>query len=70
MMDDGLKELLRRLVRRMPAQAFQSTLAKWDRLTAQQRESIDFTQPKFAWVDKLYDICGVSLDFYFHLQEH
>lgn len=66
MMDDTVKQLLRRLVRRIPAQALQSTLAKWERLTAQQRESIDFTQPKWTLVDKLYDICEVRLDCYFY----
>lgn len=65
MMDDTVKQLLRRLVRRIPAQALQSTLAKWGRLTAQQRESIDFTQPKWTLVDKLLDICEVCFDYYF-----
>lgn len=58
-MDDTLKQLIRRLVRRIPANALQSTLQKWGRLTAQQCESIDFTQPKWTLVDKLLDICEV-----------
>lgn len=52
-----MKQLLRRLIRRIPAQALPSTLAKWGRLTAAQRESIDFTQPKWTLAEKLLDIC-------------
>lgn len=63
MVDDTMKQLLRRLVRRIPAQALPSTLAKWGRLTAAQRESIDFTQPKWTLAEKLLDICEVCFNF-------
>lgn len=69
MMDNTMKQLLRRLIRRIPAQALPSTLAKWGRLTAAQRESIDFTQPKWTLAEKLLDICEVCFDFVFQ-KEH
>lgn len=69
MVDDNMKQLLRRLIRRIPAQALPSTLAKWGRLTAAQRESIDFTQPKWTLAEKLLDICEVCFNFVFQ-KEH
>lgn len=64
-MDDFSKRLLQRLVRRIPAQTLRATLEKWGRLTAAQRQSIDFTQPKWELMEKLlaiFEVCGaVSL---------
>lgn len=62
-MDDSTKRLLQRLVRRIPAQTLPSTLEKWGRLTATQRESIDFTQPKWTLAERLLDICEVCCLF-------
>lgn len=56
-MADTMKQLIRRLIRRIPAQALPSTLAKWGRLTAAQSESIDFTESKGTLAEKLLDIC-------------
>ncbi|XP_026233474.1 centromere protein N [Anabas testudineus] len=55
-MDDLSRRLLQRLVRRIPAQALKTTLGKWDRLTAAQRQSVDFTQPKWTITETLLAI--------------
>ncbi|XP_035507950.1 centromere protein N [Morone saxatilis] len=56
-MDDATKRLLQRLVRRIPTQLLRTTLDKWGRLTAAQRQSIDFTQPKWALTERLLAVC-------------
>uniref|UniRef100_A0A3Q3WZR0 Uncharacterized protein n=1 Tax=Mola mola TaxID=94237 RepID=A0A3Q3WZR0_MOLML len=55
-MDESTKQLLQRLVRRIPAQMLRATLDKWGRLTAEQRTCMDFTQPKWTLTEKLLDI--------------
>ncbi|XP_008292976.1 centromere protein N [Stegastes partitus] len=56
-MDDAARRLLQRLVRRIPAQTLKTTLDKWGRLKAAQRQSMDFTQSKWALTEKLLAIC-------------
>lgn len=56
-MDDSSKVLLQRLVRRIPTQMLKATLDKWGRLTAAQRQSMDFTQSKWALTQKLLSHC-------------
>ncbi|KAG7230215.1 hypothetical protein INR49_012348 [Caranx melampygus] len=56
-MDDSAKRLLQRLVRRIPTQLLQTTLEKWSRLTEAQRQSMDFTEPKWALTERLLAIC-------------
>ncbi|XP_051236487.1 centromere protein N [Dicentrarchus labrax] len=56
-MDDATKRLLQRLVRRIPTQILRTTLDKWGRLTAAQKQSIDFTQPKWALTERLLAVC-------------
>lgn len=60
-MDDSAKRLLQRVVRRIPAQMLKATLAKWERLTAEQRKSIDFTQSKWTITQELVALCEVCL---------
>lgn len=61
-MDDSAKRLLQRLMRRIPTQLLHTTLDKWSRLTAAQRQSMDFTEPKWALTEKLLAICEVRGD--------
>ncbi|XP_037549334.1 centromere protein N [Nematolebias whitei] len=56
-MDESATRLLQRIVRRIPTRMLKATLEKWDRLTAQQRLSVDFTEPKWELVQKLVSIC-------------
>ncbi|XP_077420151.1 centromere protein N [Vanacampus margaritifer] len=55
-MEDQVKYLLRRLVRRIPTQVLKGTLEKWGRLTVAQQQNIDFTQTKWALADQLITI--------------
>lgn len=61
-MDDSDKRFLQRLMRRIPTQLLQTTLDKWSRLTAAQRQSMDFTEPKWALTEQLLAICEVRGD--------
>ncbi|XP_039986893.1 centromere protein N [Xiphias gladius] len=56
-MDDSTRRLLQRLIRRIPTQMLKTTLDKWGRLTVAQRQSVDFTQSKWALTEKLLAIC-------------
>ncbi|CAJ1048809.1 centromere protein N [Xyrichtys novacula] len=56
-MGDSTKSLLQRIIRRIPSRAIESTLRKWGRLTAEQLQSIDFTQPKWTVTQELLDMC-------------
>uniref|UniRef100_A0A669DNE7 Centromere protein N n=1 Tax=Oreochromis niloticus TaxID=8128 RepID=A0A669DNE7_ORENI len=56
-MDNTAKRLLQRLVRRIPSQMLKTTLDKWSRLTAAQRQSMDYTESKWALTEKLLAIC-------------
>ncbi|XP_047219056.1 centromere protein N isoform X1 [Girardinichthys multiradiatus] len=56
-MDDSAKRLLQRLVRRIPTQMLRDTLDKWERLTAKQREFVDFTQSKWTITQELLAVC-------------
>ena len=60
-MDESIKRLLQRLVRRVPTQMLKATLDKWGRLTVAQRQTIDFTQSKWAITQKLLAVCEVSI---------
>lgn len=62
-MDDKSKQLLQRVIRRIPIQTLKATLEKWGRLTAAQQQSIDFTQSKRALTDTVIDICEVRVFF-------
>ncbi|KAM4743980.1 centromere protein N [Anableps anableps] len=68
-MDDSAKRLLQRLVRRIPAQMLKVTLDKWDRLTAKQRKSVDFTQSKWAISQELVALCEESERTVKHIAE-
>uniref|UniRef100_A0A8C2WI80 Centromere protein N n=1 Tax=Cyclopterus lumpus TaxID=8103 RepID=A0A8C2WI80_CYCLU len=59
-MDDTTKRLVQRLVKRIPAQMLRTTLDKWDRLTGEQKKSMDFTQSKWALTEKMLDLCEVN----------
>ncbi|XP_068175464.1 centromere protein N [Antennarius striatus] len=56
-MDESMKRLLQRLVRRIPAQMLKTTLEKCVRLTASQQRSVEVLQPKWAFTETLLDIC-------------
>jgi len=58
-MDDSTKLLLQRLVRRIPTKMLKATLEKWGRLSAAQRQALDFTQSKWALTETLFAICEV-----------
>lgn len=60
-MDDGTKRLLRRLIRRIPAQQLKVTLEKWGRLTAAQQRALDGTSSKWALAEKLIEYDEVSV---------
>uniref|UniRef100_A0A3Q4H139 Centromere protein N n=1 Tax=Neolamprologus brichardi TaxID=32507 RepID=A0A3Q4H139_NEOBR len=60
-MDNTVKRLLERLVRRIPSRMLKTTLDKWSRLTATQRQSIDYTESKWALTEKLLAICEVFM---------
>ncbi|XP_061669891.1 centromere protein N [Syngnathoides biaculeatus] len=55
-MEDQMRSLLRRLVRRIPSQVLKVTLKKWGRLTAAQQQNIDSTPTKWALTDQLLAI--------------
>ncbi|XP_005805033.1 centromere protein N isoform X1 [Xiphophorus maculatus] len=59
-MDNSAKHLLQRLVRRIPASMLKSTLDKWERLTAEKRKSLDFTQSKWIITQELVALCEKS----------
>ncbi|XP_061622059.1 centromere protein N isoform X2 [Phyllopteryx taeniolatus] len=52
-MEDQMRCLLRRLVRRIPTQVLKVMLKKWGRLTAAQQQNIDLTPTKWALADQL-----------------
>ncbi|XP_061557200.1 LOW QUALITY PROTEIN: centromere protein N [Phycodurus eques] len=52
-MEDQVRCLLRRLVRRIPTPVLKVTLKKWGRLTAAQQQNIDLTPTKWALADQL-----------------
>uniref|UniRef100_UPI0037E7059D centromere protein N n=1 Tax=Semicossyphus pulcher TaxID=241346 RepID=UPI0037E7059D len=56
-MDESAKVFLQRLVRRIPSQMLKTTLEKWGRLTEEELQAIDFTQPKRTLTEKLWAIC-------------
>ncbi|XP_060897351.1 centromere protein N [Labrus mixtus] len=56
-MDESVKTLLQRLVRRIPSQMLKTTLDKWGRLTAEQQQALDLTQPKWTLMENLWAIC-------------
>lgn len=56
-MDDSVKSLLQRLIRRIPSQLLEATLEKWGRLTAEQQRSIDCTQSKWVLTQNLIALC-------------
>ncbi|XP_074522868.1 centromere protein N [Halichoeres trimaculatus] len=56
-MDDSVKSLLQRLIRRIPSQLLKTTLEKWGRLTAEQQQSLDFTQSKWMLTENLLAMC-------------
>ncbi|XP_029354639.1 centromere protein N [Echeneis naucrates] len=56
-MDESIKRTMQRLVRRIPNQLLKPTLDKWGRLTAAQKQSLDFTQPKWALTERLLALC-------------
>ncbi|XP_068597967.1 centromere protein N [Brachionichthys hirsutus] len=55
-MDDSVKRLLQRLVRRIPAQMLRATFEKWGRLTASQQRTVNASQPKWALAEALLEI--------------
>uniref|UniRef100_A0A3B5LU07 Centromere protein N n=1 Tax=Xiphophorus couchianus TaxID=32473 RepID=A0A3B5LU07_9TELE len=59
-MDNSAKHLLQRLVRRIPVSMLKSTLDKWERLTAEKRKSLDFTQSKWIITQELVALCEKS----------
>lgn len=58
-MDDSVKSLLRRLIRRIPGQLMKVTLEKWGRLSAEQQQTIDFSQSKWMLTENLLALCEV-----------
>ncbi|XP_013857361.1 centromere protein N [Austrofundulus limnaeus] len=56
-MDESATRLLQRIVRRIPTRTLKTTLEKWDRLSAAQRLSLDFTEPKWTLLQKLVSFC-------------
>lgn len=68
-MDDSAKRLLQRVVRRIPTQMLKTTLAKWERLTADQQKSIDFTQSKWTITQELVALCEESERTIKHIAE-
>ncbi|XP_028257993.1 centromere protein N [Parambassis ranga] len=56
-MDDSIKRLLQRIIKRIPFEMLETTLEKWGRLTEAQRNSLDFTQSKWALTERLLAIC-------------
>ncbi|XP_056268031.1 centromere protein N isoform X2 [Pseudoliparis swirei] len=52
-MDDTTKRFVQRLMKRIPAPMLRATLDKWDRLTREQKKSMDFTQSKWALTEKM-----------------
>lgn len=63
-MDDSMKRLLQRLIRRIPAHMLRTTLDKWGRLSGAQQRSLDFTQPKWVLTEKLLAMCEVCCTFF------
>ncbi|KPP61791.1 centromere protein N-like, partial [Scleropages formosus] len=56
-MEDVAKELLSRLVRRIPLVRLRHVLGRWERLSKTQLLSLDFTQPKWALCENLLSLC-------------
>ncbi|XP_041653504.1 centromere protein N [Cheilinus undulatus] len=56
-MDEAAKSFLQRLMRRIPSQKLKTTLEKWGRLTVEQQQSLDFSQPKWTLTENLWAIC-------------
>ncbi|XP_074469911.1 centromere protein N [Sebastes fasciatus] len=55
-MDESMKGLLQRLMRRIPSQMLRATLEKWGRLTEKQLQSLDVTQTKWALTEQFLAI--------------
>ncbi|XP_033475045.1 centromere protein N [Epinephelus lanceolatus] len=68
-MDDSMKRLLQRLVRRIPSQMLRTTLDKWGRLTRAQQQSMDYTLSKWALTERLLAICEENECALKHLTE-
>lgn len=62
-MDESMKGLLQRLMRRIPSQMLRATLEKWGRLTEKQLQSLDVTQTKWALTEQFLAISEVKWHF-------
>ncbi|XP_028296956.1 centromere protein N [Gouania willdenowi] len=56
-MNDPGKCLLKRVIRRIPANMLKTTLSHWGRVSDAQLQSVDFTTSKWALTEKLLNIC-------------
>ncbi|KAJ8398531.1 hypothetical protein AAFF_G00420590 [Aldrovandia affinis] len=76
-MDDSAKQVLRRIIRRIPSNKLQITLRKWECLSKKQFRSLDFTQPKWLICENLLSLCEendlslkhvTELEMIFHIE--
>ncbi|KAL4642079.1 centromere protein N [Arapaima gigas] len=56
-MEDLAKEVLTRIVRKIPVVKLRQVLGRWERLSERQLRSLDFTQPKWALCENLLSLC-------------
>ncbi|XP_026855354.2 centromere protein N [Electrophorus electricus] len=57
-MDGQAKTILQRIIRKIPNKKLEVTLKSWDRLSTEQLESLDCTQPKWLFLENLISRCG------------
>ncbi|KAG5848857.1 centromere protein N isoform X1 [Anguilla rostrata] len=56
-MDDSAKQVLRKIIRRIPSNKLQNILSKWEHLSKKQFRSLEFTQAKWLLCDNLLSLC-------------
>lgn len=58
-MDEQARAILQRILRKLPSKKTPSTLRAWGCLSAEQLEDLDYTQPKWLFLENLISKCEV-----------
>ncbi|XP_030650074.1 centromere protein N [Chanos chanos] len=56
-MDDIATDILRRTIRKIPVKKLQDTLKSWEHISTSQLETLDFSQPKWVFLENLRSLC-------------
>ncbi|XP_062860550.1 centromere protein N [Trichomycterus rosablanca] len=56
-MEDQARAILQRIIKKIPMKKIQSVLSSWERLSDEQLHSLDYTQPKWLFLENLISTC-------------